>query len=282
MGYNPKIADLIIKLEQGKLKQEELIELTSWYNRFDDKLLELPITFATNEEEINHRIEKEIIKRIHADKNAQKLIKLKKWSLTIAAISIGLAFLNITIVYFFTNYFSNKDQKETDLSNINVSPGGNKAILILENGKKIDLNIASNGIIIADNKINIIKKKDGEIIYSETGSAESKVIRYNVLETPKGGQYHLVLPDGSNVWLNSATRLRFPKRFLENERKVYLEGEAFFDIKHDNKRNFKVSAGNQQISVLGTAFNINAYADESKLKFTFHERENKKILTVFH
>lgn len=155
-----------------------------------------------------------------------------------------------------------------------VAPGGNKAILTLADGSKIALDDAQNGEIARQSGISITKTSEGQLIYERVG-AEFRVLNsqdvYNKIETPKGGQYQVNLPDGSKVWLNAASSLRYPAVFSGTERKVELTGEAYFEISPNKLMPFKVVSASQVVEVLGTHFNINAYYNESQIRTTLIE-----------
>ncbi|KAA8477178.1 FecR family protein [Arcticibacter tournemirensis] len=154
-----------------------------------------------------------------------------------------------------------------------VHPGGNKAFLTLSNGKKISLTDAANGSIAAQAGIKIIKTADGQIIYTtENSSAGSGSSQYNTIETPRGGQYQVRLPDGTSVWLNAASKLVYPVNFHgSKERRIQLDGEAYFEVAKDKNRPFIVKTGKQEVTVLGTHFNINGYKDEPIISTTLME-----------
>lgn len=151
---------------------------------------------------------------------------------------------------------------------VEISPGGNKATLTLADGKIISLDAVANGDIAAEGDVQVIKM-DGTLQYN--GANDNAEITYNTIQTPRGGKYQLVLSDGTVVWLNAASSLRFPVTFSNKERLVELKGEAYFEVKK-GERPFRVSLQNSsQIEVKGTAFNVNAYHDEEMLKTTLIE-----------
>lgn len=151
---------------------------------------------------------------------------------------------------------------------VEISPGGNKATLTLADGKIISLDAVANGDIAAEGDVQVIKM-DGTLQYN--GANDNAEITYNTIQTPRAGKYQLVLSDGTLVWLNAASLLRFPITFNTKERLVELKGEAYFEVKK-GERPFKVSLQNgSQIEVKGTAFNVNAYHDEEMLKTTLIE-----------
>ena len=164
-----------------------------------------------------------------------------------------------------------------------VAPGSNKAILTLADNSTIMLDSAANGTLAKQGKTTVIKSGDGKLVYDAKAlpTAHSPV-SYNTLATPRGGQYQLVLPDGSKVWLNAASSIRYPTAFTGNERKVEITGEAYFEIKpltpkgEQKKMPFVVKivtpkGDGGEVEVLGTHFNINAYDDEPVIKTTLLE-----------
>ncbi len=156
-----------------------------------------------------------------------------------------------------------------------IEPGGNKAILTLGDNSTIVLDDAANGQLAQEGSSKVNKTRDGLLSYSLPTGGEGHgeaAITYNTLSTPRGGQYQLVLPDGSKVWLNAAASIKFPTAFAGNERKVEITGEVYFEVAKDPKKPFKVTIpGGAAVEVLGTHFNINAYDDEPAEKITLIE-----------
>jgi ferric-dicitrate binding protein FerR (iron transport regulator) len=152
-----------------------------------------------------------------------------------------------------------------------VPPGGNKATLTLANGSIIMLDSTTNGMLTSQGNTKIIKLASGRLAYEATGHNKHAEVLYNVVSTPRGGQYQVMLPDGSLVWLNAASSLRFPTAFSGRERIVELKGEAYFEITKNAATFFKVVVNNMEVAVLGTQFNINAYTDEVTVKTTLVE-----------
>src|SRR5688572_11726592 len=152
-----------------------------------------------------------------------------------------------------------------------ILPGGNKAVLTLSNRSDINLENVSNGTIITEGDTKISKLNDGQLVYNILEEKPTQVL-YNTVRTPRGGQYQLLLADGSKVWLNSASSIRFPVSFTGNTRRVEVSGEAYFEVARDPSMPFKVEVnGKKEIEVLGTHFNINSYADDGTVKTTLVE-----------
>jgi ferric-dicitrate binding protein FerR (iron transport regulator) len=169
-----------------------------------------------------------------------------------------------------------KRENTKPASKQDAAPGGNKAVLILANGNTIVLDNAANGTLANEGNAKVIKTSNGQLVYTAPGGEASAAVTYNTLSTPRGGQYQLSLPDGSKVWLNSASSITFPTAFTGNERKVSVTGEAYFEIvplplRTGKKMPFKVDKGNVTIEVLGTHFNVNAYDDEDAMRTTLLE-----------
>jgi ferric-dicitrate binding protein FerR (iron transport regulator) len=146
-----------------------------------------------------------------------------------------------------------------------VKPGGNKAILTLADGRQIDLDKTANGVVADQGTTKVAKLSDGQLAYNKekTGDAQPLALAYNSLSTPRAGQFTVVLPDGSRVWLNNASVLRYPVAFTGPDRTVELTGEAYFEVARDAAHPFRVKVqGGATVEVLGTSFNIMAYSDE--------------------
>lgn len=158
-----------------------------------------------------------------------------------------------------------------------IVPGGNKATLTLSDGRVIVLDSAQNGSIVNNGKANVIKSKKGLLVYHalaanvSVNAENNEVPTYNTLTTPKGGEYQVVLPDGTKVWLNSASSIKYPTAFIGNERRVDLTGEAYFEVAKNKDKPFYVSIHNVEVRVLGTHFNIAAYADDNDITTTLLE-----------
>jgi transmembrane sensor len=153
-----------------------------------------------------------------------------------------------------------------------LAPGDNKAILTLADGTKVVLDTAGNGALTQQGNITVIKL-GGKLAYEGSSLNNEPVteVAYNTITTPKGGQYQLELVDGTRVWLNAASSLRFPTAFSGRERRVELTGEGYFEVAHNPAKPFHVMVGNMAVRVLGTHFNINSYSDEEAITTTLLE-----------
>jgi transmembrane sensor len=153
-----------------------------------------------------------------------------------------------------------------------AAPGGNRATLTLADGSEIILDDAANGLLARQGSAEVRKSDDGQVIYNaDKTTAQLNPNQMNTLATPKGGQYQIVLPDGSKVWLNASSSIRFPAVFAGHERKVEITGEVYFEVQKDRTRPFKVRFQENEIEVLGTSFNVMTYLDEPSSKTTLIE-----------
>jgi hypothetical protein len=146
---------------------------------------------------------------------------------------------------------------------------GNHTVLTMADGTKILLDSLENGAIQHGNLS--ISKKNGLVVFNASSSNASESLSYNTLSTPRGGQYKVILADGSEVWLNASSSLRFPTSFKGNKREVELKGEGYFEVAKNKAKPFYVSVDDMMIKVLGTHFNVNAYSDDNTIKTSLLE-----------
>ncbi|RZK21411.1 MAG: DUF4974 domain-containing protein [Pedobacter sp.] len=151
-----------------------------------------------------------------------------------------------------------------------VVPGSAIATLSFD-GRKATLGSTTNGVIYAQHGIQISKKADGSIVYMAVNADSATASQLNTLETPRGGEYKITLGDGSIVMLNAGSKLTFPTDFRGSERKVYVEGEAFFNVAKNPNKPFIVTVGGSEIRVLGTQFNVSSYPETEGIEATLLE-----------
>lgn len=171
-------------------------------------------------------------------------------------------------------YLLNKKETKSDVAKVrllknDIDPGKYKAKLTLADGSTIVLDSAQTGELAKQGNT-VITNKEGQIIYEARKHDGSEVL-YNGLSTARGEMYATVLSDGTKVWLNSASSIRYPVTFIGNERRVEITGEAYFEVAHNASKPFRVSVNDMTVEVLGTHFNINSYSDEDALKTTLLE-----------
>ncbi|TZF83079.1 DUF4974 domain-containing protein [Pedobacter sp. BS3] len=159
-----------------------------------------------------------------------------------------------------------------------IKPGGNRALLTLSDGTRIALNDLKDGVVKHEKGVRIIKVK-GQVKYEIIPEEINEPATYNTITTPLGGQFSVKLPDGTQVWLNASSSLRYPTRFSANNRTVNLQGEGYFEVAKDKFRPFRVETSRQTIEVLGTHFNVQAYTNEEITRTTLIEGSVKVLVT---
>lgn len=197
-----------------------------------------------------------------------------------AAAAVGLIIVLSGIgIYKYNGTVSPQvvQQEQPTNERIDAAPGRNTATLVLADGTVVSLDSTGNGEITKQGNTAIVKTEDGNILYKTEGEKPSETL-YNTMSTPRGGQYRLVLPDGTKVWLNAASSIRYPASFPTNERRVTVTGEVYFEVaaiynpaEKGTLIPFTVQKDNMQVEVKGTHFNINAYDDEADVKVTLLE-----------
>lgn len=277
------------RYSQDKETQEFFEEITEWSHIEAD----LRAFYGTNSHAALSRIKKEIAAEEAATAAAGEPqaevtpIRTIPWFRRYR-VAAAIVFLVVASTLFML-YRVIHENRKTTIQNIpetaeernkfknDVAPGGDKAILTLADGSKIALNDASSGELAKQGATRVVKTSEGQVTYTSQSNLES-LVSFNTIATPRGGQYQVLLPDGSKVWLNAASSLRFPTAFTGKERNVELTGEAYFEIANQPSMPFKVSiAGNGvtgngssplQVEVLGTEFNIKAYIEDGAPKAT--------------
>jgi transmembrane sensor len=249
--------ELLQKFQHGSCSEQELVLLESWYNQH---------TLAPSKKLADH----EWAEDVHAilkslDKSNKPQLKIISWR-WVAAASVVLC-LGIGSYLMF-----NKPVNQQTVQINTILPGSNKAILTLANGRKMILSDGRNGKLVQQGNAEITKTADGQIIYhTHDTDAIPAIEMTNTMSTPRGGQYHVVLADGTQVWLNAASSMTYPTTFLGDKRIVEITGEAYFEVAHNAAKPFQVKSRGQIVEVLGTHFNINSYAEEPVTKTTLLE-----------
>ncbi|EDM38029.1 putative anti-sigma factor [Pedobacter sp. BAL39] len=211
-------------------------------------------------------VEARLIQTINRENQKQQITKL--WP-RMAAVAAAIVIM-VLGVYFFNYNKSGQNSNATHFAQ-DIAPGTQGATLTLASGRQIRISSAANGEIAKEAGIKVIKTTDGQLIYEikerTTGNNQT-----NTLSTAKGETYILTLPDKSQVWLNAASTLTYAANLTSGkERRVKLQGEAYFQITKDKTRPFIVETQRQEIQVLGTHFNVKAYSDEPTIKTTLVE-----------
>lgn len=267
MMNKEQFRELVNKISDGKATKEEVRLYNRYYNSLQSDDNE-----AWNETELGPAIDidKELRSKLSAYLTPRKtslLLKFPYWSVA-ATIVVALGFT-------FLNYRSSLYTANTKATINDIAPGGNKAILTLADGTKVRLTDSAAANVEQSAGIVIKNTQEGQLIYSVVDSKAAKLAaqnpgNFNILTTPIGGQYRIELPDGTNVWLNASSAIKFPTSFygLKHRNVELLSGEAYFEVKHDHTKPFIVKTGKQRLLVLGTHFNINSYSDQTSIKTT--------------
>jgi len=260
-----RMAELTKQALRDEIKEEDLNELRKWLSDKDNRSRYWSTLF--DEDALNRYTE--IVKESNptrADHGLyasfiNKRFKVKRVLLPWAAVgAVLIGFLS----YFRQEHSETRPLIAGKTKDDVIVPGSNKAILTLGGGIKVALKDGHDTTFIITG--GTIVQKGGSCTYFSSGTFAQT--EYNVLNTPKGGQWHLVLPDGSEVWLNAASSIRYPAAFRGTIREVSVTGEAFFKVKNSPSAPFIVKAPHTTISVLGTSFNINASSESSPERTT--------------
>ncbi len=229
-----KLNELLERYRSGEATPEDKAFLESWYLEHNQSM---PFLLSDKDKEADID---EAWSRIN---NGHFQIKklFARYRLVAAASVMFFVFLG---GYYLTHQ---KKQEKIDLVKNDIAPGKNKATLTLANGKKVILSDAGNGQLADQAGVTVSKTKTGELIYTTRGqqNKDQNIIAFNTLSTANGEQYHVILPDGTNVWLNAASSLKYPITFTGNERLVELTGEAYFEVTHNKDKPFKVKTSQQ-------------------------------------
>lgn len=262
-GKNDKrYEELATKWLNGSITPEEAEEYARWYNQDDGQPLEVLASFAPDKETQQRRIFQAVQKKI------TPVLSLRGRWLRAASVA-AILFLMTGACYW---YFHEKTVAPLVLNEVanDAQPGTTKAVLTLANGQKIVLDSATMGLLATQGNTRISNQGSG-LTYA--GQENAAALMYNTLTTARGEQYPLTLSDGTKVWLNSASSIRFPVAFTGQERSVEITGEAYFEVAHNAAKPFIVRkvSDNTSVRVLGTHFNVNSYDDEAALKVTLIE-----------
>jgi len=260
----------------GSISSEDLQDLRSWLNEAPENKNIYNVLRSQNQWKSRNKIlaeydiEREWEKFEHQiNKQIDKRILIKRLLVRYAAAAVLILMITVIWFYFDSQQISLDHTAELQINTI--VPGGNKAILTLGDGSKIVLDSAKTGTLATQGGSEIIKQDDGKLVYANSSPYEGGQSGMNIIETPRGGEYMVELPDGSKVWLNAASRIKFPAEFTRKERKVEISGEVYFEVSK-SKVPFIVDVNNRaEIKVLGTHFNVSAYFDESIVKTTLIE-----------
>jgi len=262
-----RLQNIAEKVLNGTATEQEIRFLDEYYDLFASQKNQVDDLTHLEQEDIHQ----EVANRLSFTTNAAKgpLFYLSR----IAASVIVLTVAAVVIYTVVKKPTATINTAQVTTNNEPIIHGSNKATLVLANGAVIVLDDKSSGNLTKQAGIQISKTSKGQIVYTNTTVSDKQAAanQFNILQTPRGGIYQISLPDGTKAWLNSSSTLKYPVMFSGHERKVELEGEAYFEVTHNKDMPFLVVSKNQTVQVLGTHFNVNAYPDEDYSKTTLLE-----------
>lgn len=269
--FSKKVFSKIIKKYlKGKASNSEVSFLEKYYNHFEKESSFTWRLSVNDKENLERELFAGILQKTTKKKKIFQLSKICWYKQAMAALILLFIGLGTYYNLIATNGSETTVIATPVLAKKDLRPGGNRAILTLSNGSTVVLDSTGNGFVTQQSNTQIVKTAKGQLSYT-TLNQNSKELVYNSVSIPRGGQYQLVLPDGTKVWLNADSSIRFPVAFVGKERKVTITGEAYFEVAKDKKKPFIVSSANMDVEVLGTHFNVSAYAEESIVKTTLLE-----------
>lgn len=278
---NKTFITLVNKYLSNKATPEEEKRLLAYYDKLQESGTEWNELLMGSEDAMGAELYGRVLSAIKKREAAPaKVVYFKRWYVA-ASVIFSLAAVSLLFFYYTHKLTKPVNNRSPTANNNIISPGGNKALLTLSDGSTITLDDAAAGELAKQAGVSISKTANGELIYTIEGSSlnstKADELLYNTIQTPKGGQYQVVLPDGSKVWLNAESSLRYPTSFNGNVRSVELTGEAYFEVTKNKHLPFKVVSNDHVVEVLGTHFNISAYPDETTVKTTLLEGSVKVL-----
>jgi transmembrane sensor len=283
---NKSFEDLLLGYLNNSLSKAELDEFLQIVQQNDNQknlqeaieqfLADRSFSGITDADKGNYLFKKIMDSADRIEGREGNVIELKGKSKFFTLVRIAAAACIIGVIAFGTLLLIRSEPKKEIARSKNskpnkndIPPGGNNALLTLADGTTIVLDVAQNGVLAQQGNTKVIKL-NGKLDYSANSSATKEIV-YNTISTPRGGQFQVELPDGSQVWLNAASSLRFPTSFVGKVRRVEISGEAYFEVAKNKAMPFIVRVNDAEIQVLGTHFNVMAYNDEATLKTTLLE-----------
>ncbi|MEY4885581.1 MAG: hypothetical protein RL151_890 [Bacteroidota bacterium] len=273
MSIPSHIQRIVDRHLSGTATPEELAVLDEWYRSFDDRFVEVPSAMDDRpellEERMRVRLEQALagLDAVPIKSTRFHFVRIAAALLLLVGLGAGIQFIwfNPTVKPVTAPVSTSADRP--------LTPGSDRAWLRLADGSLVYLDSTAPGLLARQAGMRLEKRDDGSIVYQSVSGASvpADTLLYNEIRTPRGGQYQVVLSDGTHVWLNAETTLRFPVAFKGTERKVNLSGEAYFEVAKELRRPFRVLTTGSAVEVLGTQFNVNAYGDEASVRTTLLE-----------
>ncbi|SEN07867.1 FecR family protein [bacterium A37T11] len=260
MAVNEHIKQLFAKYLNDTINDQERHDLLEFFGIIEEAENAAQLLYeAIASDQLNQGVSDERIAKISVgahERLERRMTHRPDWILWKIGAYAAAALVIMGVGLFFIN------RPDRPLSGLQsekseILPGFNQATLTFNNGTTVKLDSSQSGIIVHDGAVNYAN--GSSILGLATSDGSDPILSYAILTTPKGGQYQIILPDGTKVWLNAASMLKYPTRFKDTGREVILDGEGYFEIKEDRAKPFRVWSKNQEILVLGTSFNVNSY-----------------------
>jgi len=275
------ISSLVIKMINGEITDKEQDELNDWLsadpqnNLLLEKLLNKEawgMDIADMNAFESESALAQVLQKINPPK--EETFKPRRWHYLSRVAAAAVVLFVIGAVFYLSNTEDKITPGKTNITKkVNDKSKNDKVILILSDGREVDLaSVSANSSI--KQGATILNQKNGQLNYkqsSDTALQTGQTIVYNTVKVPPGKLYQIVLPDGTGVWLNAQTSLKYPVAFLGKERVVELTGEAYFEVKHQASQPFRVHSNGQTVEVLGTRFNVESYPEDKKTITTLAE-----------
>ncbi|PPL03583.1 FecR family protein [Parapedobacter indicus] len=263
MTEDEKIRQLLKNYLAGKCTDAEREIVDQWYEAIDNPHMGSSI----------HNEMREDLRAIRTQVVPRPTRRTLRWFHYFSAAAVLAVAIGITLKLSGPVPPFSHTKEEVPLEAKHILPGSDKATLTLPDGRVISLDEMTVGTLRQEAGDQLVKDSEGSLFYKRSAKSTERSAEpnYHTMNIPKGGQYKLTLPDGSRVWLNSASSLKYATNHFERDRTVTLTGEAYFEVESDSRKPFRVITDRQTVTVLGTKFNINSYPDELGTKTTLIE-----------
>ncbi|WP_113635410.1 FecR family protein [Nubsella zeaxanthinifaciens] len=276
---NNRLQFLLQLLVDNKINERELEELASLMQQPEnDEIIDAQLKNTwenlSSSEKLNDTLYHQITSHqrftqsiVEEERNSKWGSLRNKWYYVAATILLSFG-IGMSIYLF-----SNLKKTQVQLANrvTPTAPTNDHVMLTLSSGKKVALEELALGKIVTEGNIGITKNKEGQLVYDLSSINDDGTLDYNTISTPVGSNYQVILSDGTKVWLNAKTTLKFPAVFKGTNRQVELSGEAYFEVAHNEKQPFLLTAKGMTVQVLGTHFNVSAYDDDQLVKTSLLE-----------